>query len=112
MDNFLRMSTTAMSQPLEAYLESVVNDFFPREDLPSYVDADKFFHHHQKEVLREIITTAKADNPKNKTVIFLNAFLLPLISDKIDPGASAIMNYLIDDGNFAINVPENIWNLL
>lgn len=96
---------------LTAYLDKTVALFYDREDLPEYVDADKFFAHQRKALLAHL-KMEKEQGSNRKHVSVGPYFLMPMVGGVVDLGASDIFNFVYDETNddFFISVPKDIWS--
>ena len=106
---FMNIDTSKVdTTSVDTFVDTLVTSFYDEDDLPLFVDKQKFFEH-QRVILLERLKSAKKINLKNRRIYPGPGFLMPVVCGYVDTGCSGIMDSLDE---FYINVPPNIWENL
>jgi hypothetical protein len=77
-----------MSNPLDKFINEILKEEF--HELPRWVDAD-IFYEDKAEELKELIIDNYEKGELSLSYVDLFSFVCPLVSDKVDLGASGSM---------------------
>ena len=92
---------------LKSYIYNII-DLHYNEDLPVYIDRDKFYDSLATQLLI-FFKNQKSVGIGRSSVWLGSFFLIPVVSNSVDTGASSLLDYL--EGNeFNVDIPLDIWD--